>query len=209
MSMVASIRSFFTDLLFTRHTKLRSWDRSRSQASASALRQQQLLSHQGNSAGFGLLELLIVLHVLGLMLAIGWPSMQEMLARQQAQSYIRELQQHLHFARIMAISSGRVVTLCPLQGNQCLNQWWQIPLQINQQQKNNGQKLIRILERPQESHWLYYNREQIQFRRDGSLQALQNGTFVYCAKQYPWHYTVTMSQAGRSQSEFIPQPCPQ
>ncbi len=159
-------------------------------------------------AGFSLLELLIVLNLLGLMLAIGWPSLQEMLARQHAQSYIRQFQQHLNFARIMAISSGRVVTFCPRHSGQCLNQWWQIPVQINQQQKNNELKLIRLLDQPKDSHWLYYNREQIQFRQDGSLQALQNGTFVYCAKQYDWHYTLTLSQAGRSQSEFVPAPCP-
>ena len=159
--------------------------------------------------GFSLLELLIVCNLLGLMLAISWPSLQEMLARHQAQSYMRQFQQHLNFARIMAISSGRMVTFCPKLGNNCLNQWWQIPVQINQQLTNKQLKLLRQLERPTEMHWLYYNREQIQFRQDGSLQALQNGTFVYCAKQYSWHYTLTLSQAGRSQSEFVPAPCPQ
>lgn len=158
--------------------------------------------------GFSLLELLIVFNLLGLMLAIGWPSLQEMLARQQAQSYMRQFQQHLNFARIMAISSGRMVTFCPRFGSECLNQWWQIPVQINQQQVNNELTLLRHLERPKDLHWLYYNREQIQFRQDGSLQALQNGTFVYCVKQYNWHYTLTLSQAGRSQREFVPAPCP-
>jgi len=164
--------------------------------------------HLKRQSGFSLLELLIVVNLLGLMLAIGWPSLQEMLARQQAQSYIRQFQQHLNFARIMAISSGRTVTFCPWQDGECLNQWWQIPVQINQQQKNSELKLLRLLDQPKDSHWLYYNREQIQFRQDGSLLALQNGTFVYCAKQYHWHYTLTLSQAGRSQSEFVPTPCP-
>jgi len=158
-------------------------------------------------AGFSLLEVLIVCNLLGLMLTIGWPSLQEMLARQHAQSYMRQFQQHLNFARIMAISSGRVVTFCPWHSGQCLNQWWQIPIQINQQQ-NKELKLLRLLDQPKDEHWLYYNRDQIQFRQDGSLKALQNGTFVYCAKQYHWHYTLTLSQAGRSQSEFVAAPCP-
>jgi type IV fimbrial biogenesis protein FimT len=163
------------------------------------------LHHQ---QGFSLLELLIVCNLLGLMLAIGWPSLQEILARHQAKSYMQQFQQHLNFARIMAISSGRMVTFCPKHGNDCLNQWWQIPVQINQQLTNKQLKLLRQLEQPNEMHWLYYNREQIQFRQDGSLQALQNGTFVYCAKQYSWHFTLTLSQAGRSQTEFVPAPCP-
>lgn len=164
--------------------------------------------HYQRQHGFSLLELLIVFNLLGLMLAIGWPSLQEMVARHQAQSYMRQFQQHLNFARIMAISSGRMVTFCPRHDGECLNQWWQIPVQINQQQKNSELKLLRLLDPPKDSHWLYYNREQIQFRQDGSLQALQNGTFVYCAKQYSWHYTLTLSQAGRSQSEFVPTACP-
>lgn len=169
-----------------------------------------LAAHQQRRIiGFGLVECLIVMHLLGLMLALSWPSMQEMLARQQAQSYIRQFQQHLNFARIMAISSGKVVTFCPLSGDTCLNQWWQLPVQISQKQKNNMQKHLRILAQPAKSHWLYYNREQLQFRQDGSLQALQNGTFVYCVQQYLWHYRLTISQAGRSQSEFVAAPCPQ
>jgi type IV fimbrial biogenesis protein FimT len=170
----------------------------------------RLDSHHQSSPhkGFSLLELIIVCNLLGLMLAIGWPSLQEMLARQQAESYIRQFQQHLNFARIMAISSGQVVSFCPRLGSACLNQWWQIPIQINQQQSNSQLKLLRQLDRPKESHWLYYNREHLQFRQDGSLQALQNGTFVYCAKKYNWHYTLSVSQAGRSQSEFVAAPCP-
>ncbi len=158
--------------------------------------------------GFSLLELLIVCNLLGLMLAIGWPSLQEMLARQYAQSYIRQFQQHLNFARILAISSGQVVSFCPRLAGDCFNQWWQIPIQISQQQSTSKFRLLRQLERPPESHWLYYNREQIQFRQDGSLQAVQNGTFIYCAAQYSWHYTLSLSQAGRSQSEFVAAPCP-
>lgn len=161
-----------------------------------------------HQAGFSLLEILIVCNLLGLMLAIGWPSLQEMLARQQAQSYMRQFQQHLNFARIMAISSGRMVLVCPKYGNDCLNQWWQIPVQINQQHSNKQLTLLRQLEQPKDRHWLYYNRELIQFRQDGSLQALQNGTFVYCAKQYNWHYRLSLSQAGRTQSEFVTAPCP-
>jgi len=171
-----------------------------------------MVRHKGRftprQAGFSLLELMIVCNLLGLMLAIGWPSLQELLARQQAHSYIRQFQQHLHFARIMAITSGRMVTVCPKFGDDCLNQWWQLPVQINLQQPNKQLKLLRQLTQPQDMHWLYYNREQIQFRQDGSLQALQNGTFVYCAKQYHWHYRLSLSQAGRSQTELVEAPCP-
>lgn len=163
---------------------------------------------QCRQTGFSILELLLVCSLFGLMLTMSWPALQEILARHQAQSYMRQFQQHLNYARIIAISSGRLVTFCPQHGENCLNQWWQIPVQITLKQSNKQVKLLRQLERPAEMHWLYYNREQIQFRQDGSLQALQNGTFVYCARQYDWHLTLTLSQAGRSQTEFVAAPCP-
>lgn len=163
---------------------------------------------QHRQTGFSILELLLVCSLFGLMLTISWPALQEILARHQAQSYMRQFQQHLNYARIIAISSGRLVTFCPKHGENCLNQWWQIPVQINLKQSNQQLKLLRQLERPADMHWLYYNREQIQFRQDGSLQALQNGTFVYCARQYDWHLTLSLSQAGRSKTEFVAAPCP-
>lgn len=161
-------------------------------------------------AGFSLLELMIVLNLLLLLLLIGMPSLQEMMARQQAESYVRQLKQQLQYARVEAISSGTTVTFCPLQGNQCVNQWWQIPIQILRQTPGSGvQTKLLQLDRPQNSHWLYYNRELLQFRRDGSLNMLQNGSFVYCAKQYRWHYKLSISQAGRSQLNYVDTPCPQ
>ncbi|WP_306522440.1 GspH/FimT family pseudopilin [Rheinheimera sp.] len=161
-------------------------------------------------AGFSLLELMIVLNLLLLLLLIGMPSLQEMMARQQAESYVRQLKQQLQYARVEAISSGTTVTFCPLQGSQCVNQWWQIPIQILRQTPGSGVLAkLQQLDRPQNSHWLYYNRELLQFRRDGSLNMLQNGTFIYCAKQYRWHYKLSISQAGRSQLNYVDTPCPQ
>jgi type IV fimbrial biogenesis protein FimT len=195
------------------HTVLR--DRSSAQRRISSQAQcllmtplEETATKQHRQSGFSILELLLVCSLFGLMLTISWPALQEMLARQQAQSYMRQFQQHLNYARIIAISSGRLVTFCPQHGQDCLNQWWQIPVQITLKQSNQQLKLLRQLERPADMHWLYYNREQIQFRQDGSLQALQNGTFVYCARHYDWHLTLSLSQAGRSQTEFVSAPCP-
>jgi type IV fimbrial biogenesis protein FimT len=162
-----------------------------------------------NLRAFTLLELLMTLNILVLLLMMAFPAMQEWIARQQAESYVRQLRQQLNFARLTAVSSGQTVQFCPLAGAQCLDQWWQWPIQIRlQRQALPEPETLRILPQPAVSHWLYYNRNQLQFRADGSLNALQNGTFVYCAKNYRWHYTLTLSQAGRSQLSFVPQPCP-
>lgn len=168
--------------------------------------QYQQLTQQG----FSLLELIIVLNLMLLLLMLGLPSLQEMVARQQAESYVRQLKQQLQYARVEAISSGSTVTFCPLKGNRCVNQWWQVPIQILRQTPGSGAlAMLQQLDKPINSHWLYYNREQLQFRRDGSLNVLQNGTFIYCAKQYHWHYKLSISQAGRSQLHYVDTPCPQ
>jgi len=160
------------------------------------------------SRAFSLLELLLALNILALLFMLALPAMQQWLDRQQAESYVRQLRQQLNFARVSAVSSGQTVQVCPLAGAQCLDQWWQLPIQIRLQQGQPDPAVLRILPQPTSSHWLYYNREQLQFRADGSLNALQNGTFIYCAKDYRWHYKLTLSQAGRSQLSFVPQPCP-
>jgi type IV fimbrial biogenesis protein FimT len=158
---------------------------------------------------FTLLELLLALNILALLFMLALPAMQQWLDRQQAESYVRQLRQQLNFARVSAVSSGQTVQVCPLAGAQCLDQWWQLPIQIRlQQQAQPDPMVLRILPQPTTSHWLYYNREQLQFRADGSLNALQNGTFIYCAKNYRWHYKLSLSQAGRSQLSFVSQPCP-
>lgn len=162
-----------------------------------------------HNTGFSLLEMMIVLNLMMLLLLIGMPSFQEMIARQQAESYVRQLKQQLQYARVKAISSGTTVTFCPLQGTQCVNQWWQVPIQILRQTPGSAVLAkLQQLDQPQNAHWLYYNREQLQFRRDGSLNVLQNGTFIYCAKQYRWHYKLSISQAGRSQLNYVDSPCP-
>lgn len=159
--------------------------------------------------GFSLIEIMIVLNLMMLLLLIGMPSLQEMMAKQSAESYVRQLKQQLQYARVEAISSGTTVTFCPLQGNQCVNQWWQVPIQILRQTPgSNALAKLQQLDQPANTHWLYYNREQLQFRKDGSLNVLQNGTFVYCAKQYRWHYKLSISQAGRSQLNYVDSPCP-
>lgn len=164
---------------------------------------------RNNNRAFSLLELLLALNILALLLVLALPAMQQWLDRQQAESYVRQLRQQLNFARVSAVSSGQTVQVCPLAGAQCLDQWWQLPIQIRLQQQDQPDPLVlRILAQPTSSHWLYYNREQLQFRADGSLNALQNGTFIYCAKNYRWHYKLTLSQAGRSQLSFVSQPCP-
>ena len=162
--------------------------------------------------GFTLTEFMIVLFLVTLLTLITIPSLLELLARHQAESYMHQLRQTLNMARIKAVSEGQVLSICPRQGNQCQNNWTEVPIEIfsgDISNMNNGgsSKVWRVIQSPPKNHQLRYSRTLLQFRQDGSLNSRQNGTFQYCPKDYDWHLTLSFSQAGRSQTSIENTPC--
>jgi type IV fimbrial biogenesis protein FimT len=162
------------------------------------------------SDAFSLIELLLVLAIIAIVSAIGMPNLRELWLRLQAEHFMRQLSQHLAFARVHAIAQQRPVQLCPRQGAACSSDWNSVPIQLHQKALKNWQDvLLRELKHPVNSHQLFYNRASLQFRSDGSLDLLESGTFVYCSKEpYRWHFRLTISQAGRSRLWQENTPCP-
>lgn len=160
--------------------------------------------------GITLLELLLVALLLIILLSISVPVITEMLHKQRASSYMQQLSRHLHYARIQAASSQLPVRLCPQTAEQCSANWQQVPLQLTLLNPiTNQQQLLRQLPTVATNHRLSYNREQLQFRRDGSLDALENGTFYYCPPtHYQWHYRLVLNQAGRNRLTLHQASCP-
>ncbi len=162
--------------------------------------------------GFTLAEFLIVLFLVALLTLITIPSLLELLARHQAESYMHQLRQTLNMARIKAVSEGQILSICPRQGNQCQSNWTEIPIEIFSGDISNthsasSTKVWRVIQSPPKAHQLRYSRTLLQFRQDGSLNSLQNGTFQYCPENYDWHLTLSFSQAGRSQTSIENTPC--
>ena len=90
-----------------------------------------LLLHGGGPMrrmrGFTLLELLAVLLILGVLLAIGVPSMQALSARTRADSAIFGLRAMLGLARQSAITLNRDITVCgTVDGVRCSAEWREI-----------------------------------------------------------------------------------
>lgn len=160
--------------------------------------------------GITLLEMLLVALLLIILLSIAAPVLTEMLHKQRASSYMQQLSRHLHYARIQAASSQLPVRLCPQIAEQCSANWQQVPLQLTLLNPlTNQQQLLRQLPAITASHQLSYNRTQLQFRRDGSLDALENGTFYYCPPiRYQWHYRLVLNQAGRNRLSLHQTSCP-
>lgn len=153
-----------------------------------------------SSAAFSLIELLVVLAIIAIVSAIAMPNLRELWQRLQAEHFMRQLSQHLVFARVHAITQQYPVQLCPRLGQICSPDWNAAPIQLHQKALKSWQDvLLRELKHPVHSHRLYYNRPSLQFRSDGSLDLLESGTFVYCSKEpYRWHFRLSVSQAGRS-----------
>ncbi len=158
------------------------------------------------STGFTLIEVAVSLAVFLILSLLALPSLAELFARQQAESYMQQFRQQLSYARLQAVSQGRNITVCPRAGNLCDGQWAQSPVQIFI--SNPVSSIMRQVDALQPRHRLFYNRNLLEFRSDGSLNALQNGTFIYCVEPYRWHASLSVSQAGRSQLQWHESPCP-
>ncbi|WP_186435283.1 GspH/FimT family pseudopilin [Rheinheimera sediminis] len=161
-------------------------------------------------SAFSLLELLLVLAIVGIVSATALPDLRQVWQRFQAEHFMRQLSQHLAYARVHAITHQKQVQICPRYGLLCNSDWNSTAIQLHQRALNSGQDvLLRELRHPIDSHQLFYNRPSLQFRRDGSLDFLESGTFVYCSKEsYHWHYRLSISQAGRSRLWQENTPCP-
>ncbi|PKM21160.1 MAG: general secretion pathway protein GspH [Gammaproteobacteria bacterium HGW-Gammaproteobacteria-15] len=162
------------------------------------------------SRGFSLPELMITLAILIIFATVAVPAMAEFIDRQRATAYVRQFSQHLAFARVAATSSNLPVQLCPAVDGKCEAQWQTAPVQLSLLYPDTNERtLLREIPAIDPRHKLIYNREAITFRRDGSLNGFENGTFYYCPQQsYQWHYRLTVNQAGRNRLTEIAAPCP-
>ena len=160
--------------------------------------------------GFSLPEIMIVLALIIIFSSTAIPSFANMLDHYRATSYVQQLSQQLAFARVAAASSNLPVQICPGENSTCQKMWQQYPLQLlSFNPATSEQTLLRELPRVYTGHKLSYNRDSLTFRRDGSLNGFENGTFYYCAKSgTQWYYKLTLNQAGRARLTQISGSCP-
>jgi type IV fimbrial biogenesis protein FimT len=75
------------------------------------------------SAGFTLIELMIVLVIAGLALTIGLPGFQRLIARQQLNTAVNDLFHAIQLTRSEALRRNRVVQLAPLDDTDWAQGW--------------------------------------------------------------------------------------
>lgn len=168
------------------------------------------MTRYSKHAGLTLLELVLGLAIMAILLQVALPAMAELINKQRAASYMAQFSRHLGYARIQAANSQQPVRICPLSGSECQSNWHHYPLVLSLINPHTDTEFVlRHIPPVFSQHQLKYNRSQLQFRRDGSLNALENGTFYYCPQPtFRWHYTLVLNQAGRNRLTFHHSPCP-
>jgi prepilin-type N-terminal cleavage/methylation domain-containing protein len=75
----------------------------------------------GRSAGFNLIELLIVMAIAGILLAIGVPSMRDFVINTRRASTVNEMVALMQYARAEVVKRGGRMTICPsTNGTSCV-----------------------------------------------------------------------------------------
>ena len=65
------------------------------------------------AAGFNLLELMITVAILAIVMTVAFSFDGNLLERNRAESFLKELQRNVAFARIKATAADEIVILCP------------------------------------------------------------------------------------------------
>ena len=142
--------------------------------------------HSGD--GFTLVELLLVLSILSILLGLSLPNFQAMYAQRQADVVIRKVSKAIQLARMSAIRTGKLVTLCRSDsGVECGGEWRDgiiVFSDRNGDRKiNQDDVLQQFITFPGINGSLkwraFQNRQYLQITNQGFTR-YQNGNFTYC-----------------------------
>ena len=156
--------------------------------------------------GMTLVELLAVLSILAILLGVGVPGMQRLVAGTRGSSSMMELHALLGFARQSAITMHREVTLCGTSNEvACSNTWDEKPTLVfvdaNRNRRADASErilLVSELTRSARIRWnASGNRNYLRYRPDGGVA--EYGNFTYCpANRDPRHARqIILSATGR------------
>jgi type IV fimbrial biogenesis protein FimT len=139
--------------------------------------------------GFTLVELMAAVALAAVLLSLALPSFQRLLAAQRAAAAVNQMVGAVNLARALAITTGRIVTLCPGSGGVCLGRnQWHLGALVFLDRDGNGrldgdERVARGLPPLAPGERLYWrsfrNRSYLQFHPRGYTQ-WQNGNFLYC-----------------------------
>jgi len=135
--------------------------------------------------GFTIIELLTILTVIGLTLTYAVPFLNQTLNSLIARQDIAELKQAIASAREQAVHQNQQVTLCPLSGNACDNDW-NAELSMftdnnNNRQLDTGETIIKRYRQARTEATRSYTGQVISFFPTG-FSGINTGSFGYCLR---------------------------
>ena len=149
--------------------------------------------------GFTLLELIIVLIISMLLITIGIPGFQTLMQNNRLTSVASNIQSHLLFARSQSISLVNYITICPLQSNQCSNNWiagLDIFIDGNQSKTyDSGEVLLKSGESFNTNDTLVFPASSITYTPDGQITG-SSAVFRYCTEDS--RIGVNIAYSGRA-----------
>lgn len=149
---------------------------------------QNCKKYPNHKNGFTLIELLLVLVILSILFSLSLPNFQDMYEARKADIVIKKVAQAIQLARVSAIRSGKVVTLCRSDGGvECGGRWQDGIIVFSD---GNGDRIINQDDELQ--HYItfpgingslrwraFQNRQYLQITNQGFTR-YQNGNFTYC-----------------------------
>ncbi|MBA1237853.1 prepilin-type N-terminal cleavage/methylation domain-containing protein [Pseudomonas kunmingensis] len=142
--------------------------------------------------GFTLIELIITLSILGIVVAIAIPVVDETIARSRREALKDEVERILHNARAQAIIQRRTVEVCGTgDGKNCSASWadgWLV--------RTSSGQILQLTQLPTHDalRWQGFS-DNIRFRDNGTTPT-SNGRFYQCYRQQiAWQLII--SRQGR------------
>lgn len=156
------------------------------------------------SAGFTLLESIVVMVVVGVMVAVAVPALGRMLARYQLSAAQLDLVASLQHARSLAVSSGRPKLLCPSSdGRQCAGDTrWERGWAVGNYRSGNADQLdgspkLASGGYQRTTMHIMSDRKSLRFQPTGSAGG-SPATFTLCRKGHAEDaLAITVSNVGR------------
>lgn len=167
---------------------------------------QVTTSYPADIAGFTLIELMVTIIVLGVLVAIAAPSMQQFIVSNRLTSQANELVADISYARNEAATRGTRITMCiSSDGATCTGTDWQAGRMIFVDTNVNGtwdagEPTLKITQALDTSATLVatgFPNAYLQFRPYGGLQPAIGGSFKLCSSSSATGRQITVAVTGR------------
>ncbi len=136
-----------------------------------------------STRGFTLLELIIVVTISIILLTIAVPGFQTLIENNRLTSVAASIKNNLAFARSQAVSLANFVTVCPLEDNQCTDNWINgIDIFIDSDRDgdfDSGEVLLKSGENFNLNGELVFPSNRVTYTPDGLISG-NSANFRYC-----------------------------